>query len=120
MDRPDARSVVPLLLVPRSAHSLEDGPMVVTGTPGETLVARGLTKVYRGGDLEVHALRGVDFSLYERELVLLLGASGSGKSTLLNSGRVRRQAKARQMITARDARRGGVFANRRCAGRRCW
>ena len=58
--------------------------MVVTGAPRETLVARGLTKIYRGGDLEVHALRGVDFSLYERELVVLLGASGSGKSTLLN------------------------------------
>lgn len=46
--------------------------------------SRGLTKVYRGGDLEVQALRGVDFSLYERELVVLLGPSGSGKSTLLN------------------------------------
>jgi putative ABC transport system ATP-binding protein len=58
--------------------------MVTTGAPRETLVARGLTKIYRGGDLEVYALRGVDFSLYERELVVLLGASGSGKSTLLN------------------------------------
>lgn len=36
------------------------------------------------GDVEVHALRGVDFELYERELVVLLGPSGSGKSTLLN------------------------------------
>jgi putative ABC transport system ATP-binding protein len=50
----------------------------------ETLVARGLTKVYRTGDVEVHALRGVDFSLYEGELAVLLGPSGSGKSTLLN------------------------------------
>ncbi|HEX7953418.1 MAG TPA: ABC transporter ATP-binding protein, partial [Burkholderiales bacterium] len=36
------------------------------------------------GDVEVHALRGVDLDLYQGELVVLLGASGSGKSTLLN------------------------------------
>ena len=50
----------------------------------ETLQARGLTKVYRSGEVEVHALRGVDLDLYQSELVVLLGASGSGKSTLLN------------------------------------
>jgi putative ABC transport system ATP-binding protein len=46
--------------------------------------ARGLTKVYRMGEVEVRALGGVDFHLDEGELVVLLGASGSGKSTLLN------------------------------------
>ncbi len=45
---------------------------------------RGLTKVYGMGEVEVHALRGVDMDLYEGELVVLLGPSGSGKSTLLN------------------------------------
>ena len=49
-----------------------------------TLCARGLTKVYRTGEVEVHALRGVDLELFESELVVLLGPSGSGKSTLLN------------------------------------
>jgi putative ABC transport system ATP-binding protein len=44
----------------------------------------GLTKVYGSGHSAVHALRGVDLALPERELVVLLGASGSGKSTLLN------------------------------------
>ena len=46
--------------------------------------ARGLAKVYRMGEVEVHALRSVDLDIYEGELLVLLGASGSGKSTLLN------------------------------------
>jgi putative ABC transport system ATP-binding protein len=46
--------------------------------------ARGLTKVYVMGDVQVYALRAVDLDLYRGEFVVLLGPSGSGKSTLLN------------------------------------
>lgn len=45
---------------------------------------QGVIKTYQMGEVQVHALRGVDLSLFKGEMAVLLGASGSGKSTLLN------------------------------------
>jgi putative ABC transport system ATP-binding protein len=46
--------------------------------------AKALTKTYTSGEVQVHALRGLDLAISAGEVVVLLGPSGSGKSTLLN------------------------------------
>jgi ABC-type lipoprotein export system ATPase subunit len=48
------------------------------------LELRGISKIYRMGEIEGHALRKVDFTVRAGELVAIMGASGSGKSTMLN------------------------------------
>ena len=59
--------------------------MAIHGGMGEgVLEARGVTRVYASGEVQVQALRGVDVAFEQGEFAVLLGPSGSGKSTLLN------------------------------------
>lgn len=64
-------------------HSPRPEAEPVEPAGGAVFRARDVSKVYRMGEVEVHALRSVDLDLHAGELLVLLGASGSGESTLL-------------------------------------
>jgi putative ABC transport system ATP-binding protein len=53
-------------------------------SPPPVFALDDVTKVYRMGEVDVHALRGISMTIAPAEFIVLLGPSGSGKSTLLN------------------------------------
>jgi putative ABC transport system ATP-binding protein len=65
-------------------HCVGDSKSLTPSLSEVVFRIQGISKTYRMGEVEVHALSAVDLELYEREFVVLLGPSGSGKSTLLN------------------------------------
>jgi putative ABC transport system ATP-binding protein len=67
---------------------------------------QGLTKVYRTGDVEVAALRGMDFTIESGEMVAIMGRSGSGKTTLLNLlGCVEQPTSGRYLLAGEEVAR---------------
>ena len=54
-------------------------------TPRPVIRLSDVTKTYRSGEVEVHAVRGISLEIHRSEFVAVMGASGSGKSTLMNT-----------------------------------
>lgn len=58
--------------------------MMAERKSGPVIELKGVKKIYQMGEVQVHALRGVDLAINKGDFVAIIGHSGSGKSTLLN------------------------------------
>ncbi|MGW2083987.1 ABC transporter ATP-binding protein [Streptomyces sp. NPDC001880] len=94
-----------------------------SATPADApvLELRALTRTHGSGMAEVHALRGIDLSVYAGELVAVMGPSGSGKSTLLTiAGGLDTATSGQVVIEGQDiaalGRKGVAALRRRSVG----
>jgi putative ABC transport system ATP-binding protein len=67
-----------------TAASPDPAPVPAPAPAVDAFTIENLEKVYKTGEVEVHALRGINLTVPNGAFVVMLGASGSGKSTLLN------------------------------------
>ncbi len=65
-------------------QSSDDEAAALTAPSHPLIELRAVSKIYHMGEIEVRALKSVDFSVGFGEMVAIMGASGSGKSTMLN------------------------------------
>lgn len=104
---------------PGSPSGAPSGPPSSGGEP--VLELRSLTRTHGSGVAEVHALRGIDLSVYAGELVAVMGPSGSGKSTLLTiAGGLDTATSGQVIIEGQDisvlGRKGVAALRRRSVG----
>lgn len=84
----------------------------------ELVSLRGIHKIYRMGDVEVPALRGIDFAIEPAGFVAVMGSSGSGKSTLMNIvGLLDRPTRGAYFLVGEDVAQLGRDARARTRGR---
>ena len=69
----------------KPAEENEQTDHAVEGERAPIVVANQIHKTFRSGEIEVHALRGVDLTIGTGEMVAIMGPSGCGKTTLLNT-----------------------------------
>jgi len=83
-DTPRRETLPPEIFPPQTTRPETSPPGSSSGRGEPLILIQDLWKTYTLGAVEIHALRGVDLTIYPNEYVAIMGPSGSGKSTLMN------------------------------------